>query len=166
MRFAEWLLARPEARIAVVSHGHFLFHLFGELGGLSAPAERRMGNSEMREMLLCDGPGAVGEAAGMAEMAVADAEWADEEAKLLAALEEDERLRLEMNKEDQERTAAKLAEHERFVDERTKRDHDEFDRVQAEEEAQDKKNKADATTEDEHAKQVMHEYVNLVVCCL
>ena len=86
VRFAEWLLGRPESRIAVVSHGHFLFHLFGELGA----AGPRLGNAEMKEMLLCSHAGAASEALGMAEMAVADAQWAEEEAKLKALHEADE----------------------------------------------------------------------------
>ena len=52
--FAEWVLARPEHHIAVVSHGHFLRHLFEQLSRGGGTVER-LKNAEMQQMVLCGG---------------------------------------------------------------------------------------------------------------
>jgi broad specificity phosphatase PhoE len=57
--FVRWLRARPEKVIAVVSHGHFLRHLFSLFPDSSAQqrAARRLQNAEVQEMQLCGGGG-------------------------------------------------------------------------------------------------------------
>lgn len=95
VRFAEWLMDRPERHIAVVSHGHFLRHLANGLQPEQADSVR-LKNAEMREMELCF---ASGRAVRQPYLAT-DLEYEGEEAARLAAesaaLRVDEEARLEL----------------------------------------------------------------------
>jgi len=53
LRFLAWLSARPETRIAVVSHWVFFTHLFALFDDPSL--HDKFGNAEMRKVVLCDG---------------------------------------------------------------------------------------------------------------
>jgi broad specificity phosphatase PhoE len=104
VRFAEWLMARSERHIAVVSHGHFLRHLMAELAPEQDAAAQppRLRNAEMRQMVLCPADSA-------AYDLPTDAEYEEEEAALWAAeraaWEVDEAARIELEHVEQERNA-------------------------------------------------------------
>jgi len=58
VRFLEWLSARPEKCIAVVTHAEFLRHLFGQFGDTldeedRSVLQRTTANCELRSVVLC-----------------------------------------------------------------------------------------------------------------
>ena len=136
VRFAEWLMNRPERHIAVVSHGHFLRHFMTELQPKREESQiLRLKNAEMQEMELC--PSDRGGASVTSEQQTqleTDAEYEAEEAARQAAdraiLEADEEIRRELEaleqeaKEETERayqayleqSASRMDEHQRLVD--------------------------------------------------
>ncbi|KAK9841043.1 hypothetical protein WJX81_007377 [Elliptochloris bilobata] len=61
--FLRWLLARPEPRLAVVTHSSFLFFMLSTLGGqcdarIKGELHRWYENCEMRTVVLADASGA------------------------------------------------------------------------------------------------------------
>eukprot|EP00271_Cylindrocystis_brebissonii_P018578 TRINITY_DN534_c0_g1_i3.p1 TRINITY_DN534_c0_g1~~TRINITY_DN534_c0_g1_i3.p1 ORF type:complete len:294 (+),score=43.39 TRINITY_DN534_c0_g1_i3:248-1129(+) len=72
-KFVQWLMARPERRIAIVSHSSFLAHMLGEFGAECGPevqreVRTRFDNCEMRSLVLVDRGGVTMPTAPLAQI--------------------------------------------------------------------------------------------------